>query len=129
MIEKSNNMTLASDEITILKLVAKPFKMLSEYLMTIAVINPPNTWIRTVHHAQNPKFLKSAERENIDVVEKMTGARAGRRENMDNWTFRTHRSAFEPLRTISKYTPARPDVKHANETAINPTKGFIAEVL
>lgn len=53
------------------------------------------------------------------------GAIAGRRENKANWTFRTHRSAFEFLRTISKYTPARPDVKQAAVTAPKPLSGLM----
>lgn len=53
------------------------------------------------------------------------GRKAGRRENKDSWTFRTHRSALEFLRTISKYTPARPDVKQAAVTAPKPLSGLI----
>ncbi len=47
------------------------------------------------------------------------------RENNDSCTFLIHRSAFEFLSTISKYTPARPDVKHAAVTAAKPFKGFM----
>ncbi|KDN51711.1 hypothetical protein RSAG8_00258, partial [Rhizoctonia solani AG-8 WAC10335] len=43
VIRKSNSATLARKLITMDKLVAKPFMMLSEYLMTMAVIKPPNT--------------------------------------------------------------------------------------
>ena len=53
------------------------------------------------------------------------GIRAGIREKSDNWTLRTQRSAFEFLRTISKYTPARPEVKHAAVTAAKPLVGLI----
>ena len=58
VILKPNNATDAKNERTIDKLVAKPFRILSEYLMTMAVINPPSTWIATVAQAQPPKFLK-----------------------------------------------------------------------
>jgi len=40
---KSKSATEARKESTILRLVAKPFRMLSEYLITIAVTSPPNT--------------------------------------------------------------------------------------
>ena len=43
VMRKSNSMTDARDEMIMDRLVAKPFRMLSEYLMTTAVINPPNT--------------------------------------------------------------------------------------
>lgn len=43
VMRKSNNMTDARDEMMMERLVANPFRMLSEYLMTTAVINPPNT--------------------------------------------------------------------------------------
>jgi len=43
VIRKLNNTTLARKEMTILRLVAKPLRILSEYLMTMAVISPPNT--------------------------------------------------------------------------------------
>ena len=49
--------TDAKKDSTIDKLVANPFKILSEYLMTTAVINPPNTWIATVPQAHPPKCL------------------------------------------------------------------------
>lgn len=38
--------------------VAKPLRILSEYLMTTAVTRPPNTWMETVAHAQPPKWRK-----------------------------------------------------------------------
>lgn len=47
------------------------------------------------------------------------------REKRESWTLRIQRSAWEPLRTFSKYTPARPEVKQAAETAENPLKGLI----
>jgi len=40
---KSNSATDARKDITMLRLVAKPLRMLSEYLMTKAVIRPPKT--------------------------------------------------------------------------------------
>jgi len=40
---KLNRMTEARNEMRIDRLVAKPFIMLSEYLITNAVTNPPNT--------------------------------------------------------------------------------------
>jgi hypothetical protein len=40
---KSKSATEARKESTILRLVAKPLRMLSEYLITIAVTSPPNT--------------------------------------------------------------------------------------
>ena len=57
----SNSTTLAQLEITILKLVAKPFNMLSEYLMTTAVMSPPKTCIKTVAYAQGVKFANRLE--------------------------------------------------------------------
>ena len=53
---KSKSATEARKEMTMLKLVAKPLRMLSEYLMTRAVRSPPRTWTETVAHAQGPKF-------------------------------------------------------------------------
>ena len=43
VIRKPNSATDARNERTIERLVAKPFRILSEYLMTIAVISPPRT--------------------------------------------------------------------------------------
>jgi len=43
VIWKLNNTTPARKEMTILRLVAKPLRILSEYLMTMAVMSPPNT--------------------------------------------------------------------------------------
>lgn len=59
---KSNNATDARKEMTIERLVANPFMMLSEYLMTMAVIRPPNTWIPTVAHAHPPKLRKRSRK-------------------------------------------------------------------
>jgi len=56
VIWKSKSATDARNDITMLKLVAKPLRMLSEYLMTIAVSRPPSTWMATVAQAQAPKF-------------------------------------------------------------------------
>jgi len=53
------------------------------------------------------------------------GRRAGIKENNESWTFRTHKSALDPFNTISKYTPARPDVKHAAVTAPKPLRGLM----
>jgi hypothetical protein len=52
---KSNSATEARKERTIEREVANPFRMLSEYLMTMAVIRPPRTWIATVAQAHPPK--------------------------------------------------------------------------
>jgi len=43
VMRKSNRMTEARKEMMMERLVANPFRMLSEYLITTAVINPPNT--------------------------------------------------------------------------------------
>jgi len=51
---KSNSATDARKDITMLRLVAKPLRILSEYLMTMAVTKPPKTWIATVAHAHPP---------------------------------------------------------------------------
>ena len=55
----------------------------------------------------------------------MIGTSAGRSEKSDSCTLRTQRSVVEFLSTISKYTPARPDVKQAAATARNPLNGTI----
>lgn len=54
--------TLARKLRTILKLVANPLRMLSEYLMTTAVRRPPRTWMKTVAQAQGPKLWKREEK-------------------------------------------------------------------
>jgi len=106
----ANNPTDAKNEMTMLSEVANPLRMLSEYLMTSAVISPPKTWVRTVPHAHMLK-LRNGSRRMLNIPPpdppdrpdwKRTGINAGTRENNDSWTFRVHRSAFDPLRTISK---------------------------
>ena len=54
---KSNSATDAKKERTIEREVANPFRMLSEYLITIAVMRPPRTWIATVAQAQDRKSV------------------------------------------------------------------------
>lgn len=81
---KSNNATDTRNEITILRLVAKPLRILSEYLMTMAVTKPPKTWIATVAHAQPPKLSNIPTIPASDTCEKMTGKRAGSKENADS---------------------------------------------
>lgn len=54
---KSNSTTEARNDKMMARLVAKPFRMLSEYLMTTAVIKPPKVWMATVPQAHPPKFL------------------------------------------------------------------------
>jgi len=81
---KSKSATDARKDITMLRLVAKPLRMLSEYLMTIAVIKPPKTCIATVPHAQPPKLSNIPVTPELDTCEKITGKRAGRRENADS---------------------------------------------
>jgi len=129
---KSNKATDARNEMTMLRLVAKPLRILSEYLITMAVTRPPSTWTHTVAHAHAPKFSNRREirfspaAETTERCAKMMGANAGRREKSESWTLRTHRSAWEFLSTISKYTPAKPEVKHAANTAMKPFMGFMA---
>src|SRR6266403_5917944 len=55
----------------------------------------------------------------------MMGTRAGSSEKRESCTLRTQRSVVEFLSTISKYTPARPDVKQAAATARKPLNGTI----
>lgn len=130
VIWKSNSTTDAKKDRIIDKLVAKPLRILSEYLMTIAVTSPPKTWIATVAHAHPPKFfIASLTKPWVGspgmVGAKRIGSNAGNNEKSESCTFRTHKSVFEFLRTISKYTPARPEVKHAAMTAAKPFKGSI----
>lgn len=105
---KWNKAMEAREEMTMLKLVAKPFRMLSAYLMTSAVRRPPRTCVRTVAHALTPKFAKMLELIKLVVglepvcEENTIGASAGRRENSESWTFRTQRSPGLFFRTISK---------------------------
>ena len=56
---KSKSTTDARKDRMIDNDVAKPFRILSEYLITTAVTNPPKTCIATVAHAHPPKFRKS----------------------------------------------------------------------
>ena len=53
---KSKKATEARHEMTMLKLVANPLRMLSAYLITNAVMRPPKTWMKTVDQAQAPKL-------------------------------------------------------------------------
>ena len=53
---KSKRATEARHEMTMLKLVAKPLRMLSAYLITRAAMRPPKTWMKTVDHAHPPKL-------------------------------------------------------------------------
>ena len=101
---KLNKATLATNERMMLRLVAKPLRMLSACLMTMAVMSPPRTCTETVAHAQKPKFLNKSngKEEPLARISYRAGRNAGRREKRDSWTFRTHKSAWEPLRTISK---------------------------
>jgi hypothetical protein len=99
---KLNNETEARQEIIMLKLVANPFKMLSAYLITSAVIKPPKTCIATVAHAQPPKLWKRSSGFPPRVESTTIGISAGTNENSDNCKFLTHRSDWEFLRTISK---------------------------
>lgn len=56
---KSKSATEARKERMMEREVAKPLRMLSEYLITTAVINPPNTCTATVAQAQIPKLANS----------------------------------------------------------------------
>jgi len=56
VIWKSKRATDARKEMTMLRLVANPLRILSEYLMTRAVSRPPNTCTHTVPHAHPPKL-------------------------------------------------------------------------
>ena len=105
VIWKWKRATEARKEMTMLRLVAKPFRILSAYLMTRAVSKPPKTWVRTVAHAHTPKFSKRLVLNKPDVFddpENTTGTSAGSRENSESCTLRTQRSAGEFFRTISK---------------------------
>lgn len=87
VIWKSNKAIDAKNEMTMLKDVANPLRMLSEYLMTMAVTRPPNTCIPTVAHAHGPKLRNSEENQPEPVLvsrENRIGIMAGRRENKDS---------------------------------------------
>jgi len=64
---KSKSAMDAKNDRTILRLVAKPFRMLSEYFMTIAVTSPPSTCTATVAHAQGPKLRNMVENQ-LDAI-------------------------------------------------------------
>jgi len=91
---KSKRAMEARNDRTMLRLVAKPFRMLSEYLMTIAVTSPPSTWTATVAHAQGPKLRNKVENQSDAVASNpdpafcacdiRTGAIAGRREKRES---------------------------------------------
>lgn len=110
VMRKSNSATEARKEMTMLKLVAKPLRILSEYLMTIAVTKPPSTWTSTVAQAHNPKLLNRLLNQLAENVGgacaaellKIMCATHGSREKSDSWTLRTQRSAWEFFSTISK---------------------------
>ena len=110
VIGKWNRPALARKERTIERLVAKPFMMLSAYLITSAVMRPPKTCVRTVAHAHGVKSAKMCEIQGTlwtgasgeDAGERMIGTRAGSRENKESWTLRTQRSPEVFLSTISK---------------------------
>lgn len=133
VIRKWKSPTEARKDITIDREVAKPFMMLSAYLITRAVISPPRTWVRTVAQAHGVKFANrwviegtlcaGASGEGEGAI--MMGTSAGSSEKRESCTLRTHRSVAEFLSTISKYTPAKPDVKQAAATARNPLNGII----
>src|ERR1700722_13478219 len=108
VMEKLNRATDARKEKTMLRLVAKPFRMFPEYLMTIAVTSPPTTCVTTVAHAHRPKLSKRHTKFLLVQVMSfdsayvnMMGESAGRRENIDNWTLRIQMSPGVFLRTIS----------------------------
>lgn len=125
---KLKRMTEARKDRMIDNDVANPLRILSEYLITIAVTKPPKTWIETVAHAHPPKFLNRSRKNPRELggedVQRM-GRSAGRSENSESWTLRTQRSALEFLSTISKYTPASPEVKQAAVTAPKPFSGLM----
>jgi hypothetical protein len=130
VIRKSNNPTETRKEMTIESDVAKPFMILSAYLITRAVISPPRTCVRTVAQAHGVKLANRCVMEGTlwavpeaDDGAIMIGTSAGSSEKRESCTLRTQRSVVEPLSTISKYTPARPEVKHAAATARKPLNG------
>jgi len=131
VIRKWKSPTEARKEITIEREVANPFMILSAYLITSAVISPPRTCVRTVAQAHGVKLANrwviegtlwaEVPREGDGAMR--IGTSAGSSENRESCTLRTQRSAVEFLSTISKYTPARPEVKHAAVTARKPLNG------
>jgi hypothetical protein len=131
VIRKSKSPTETRKEMTIESDVAKPFMILSAYLITRAVMSPPRTCVRTVAQAHGVKLANRcvmegtlwAEVPEADDGAIMIGTSAGSSEKRESCTLRTQRSVVEPLSTISKYTPARPEVKHAAATARKPLNG------
>ena len=85
----------------------------------------------TVAHAHGVKFAKrwvidgtlcaGVSDEGADA--RSIGTNAGRSEKRESWTLRTQRSPVVFFNTISKYTPASPDVKQAAATAMKPLTG------
>ena len=45
----------------------------------------------------------------------------------DNWIFLSQIEAFDDFNTISKYTPANPDVKHPNINEIRSMGGWVVD--
>lgn len=83
---KSNSATDARNDKMMARLVAKPLRMLSEYLMTTAVTNPPKVCMATVPQAHPPKFLNKSLKKPWEFrwSEKMMGSKAGTRENKES---------------------------------------------
>jgi len=81
---KSKSAIDARKDITMLRLVANPLRMLSEYFITKAVTKPPKTWIATVAHAQPPKLWNRPIMPDPVSCEKITGKRAGKTEKADS---------------------------------------------
>lgn len=67
VMRKSNSATDARKDRMMERLVANPFRMLSEYLMTTAVMSPPKTWIATVAHAHRPKLRKRSRKKPCEL--------------------------------------------------------------
>lgn len=88
VMRKSKMATEERDEITMLSEVAKPFMMLSEYLITTAVTRPPKTCMATVAHAQPPKFSNNLQNQlgplAVEPGMAKIGTRAGRREKSES---------------------------------------------
>ena len=110
VIRKSKSPTEARKEMTIESEVAKPFMILSAYLITRAVMSPPRTCVRTVAQAHGVKLANRcviegtlwAEEPEEDDGAMMIGTSAGSREKRESCTLRTQRSVVEFLSTISK---------------------------
>lgn len=85
---KSNRAMEARNEMMVLKLVAKPFMMLSAYLMTTGVTN-----LHEIAQAHPAKFLNKFQNNphddaDVEFPEKNTETRAGSKENKESWTLR-----------------------------------------